>query len=167
MEVARLSAEVLRAQNADARDALILFASDREDAAPLFLGIGKCAHSDMDFSLAERWIPGLWVVGALVPELRGARRHPDAERLGETLQRVARNAERLEARIADPDEQPGIVRAPPARGGIDMRRQSAEEFATRSSIVDAQEHMRAEVRSRPLPEDGRLDFMQVERRRVG
>ena len=47
-----------------------------------------------------------------------------------------------------------------------MRRQPAKELAARLSIVDAQEHVSAEVRRRPLPEDGRLDFVQVERRRV-
>ena len=42
-----------------------------------------------------------------------------------------------------------------------MRCQAADEFPARSSIVDAQEYMSAEVRRRPRPEDGRLDFMQV------
>src|SRR5215469_14596677 len=51
-----------------------------------------------------------------------------------------------------------------------MRYQPTEAFTTRSSSVDAQEHVSAEVRRRPLPEDGRLDFMQIEcrcwRRRI-
>ena len=47
-----------------------------------------------------------------------------------------------------------------------MRCEPAEELAARLSIVDAQEHVSAEVRRRPRPEDGRLDLMQVERRRV-
>ena len=47
-----------------------------------------------------------------------------------------------------------------------MRGEPAEEFAARLSIVDAQEHVSAEVRRRPGPENGRLDLMQVERRRV-
>ena len=47
-----------------------------------------------------------------------------------------------------------------------MRCEPAEEFAARLSIVDAQEHVSAEVRRRPLPQDGRLDLVQVERRRV-
>ena len=47
-----------------------------------------------------------------------------------------------------------------------MRCEPAEEFAARLSIVDAQEHVSAEVRRRPRPEHGRLDFVQVERRRV-
>ena len=47
-----------------------------------------------------------------------------------------------------------------------MRCQPAEELAARLSIVDAQKHMSAEVRRRPRPEHGRLDLVQVERRRV-
>ena len=46
-----------------------------------------------------------------------------------------------------------------------MRCQPAQQLATRLSVVDAQRHVRAEVRRRPQPEDGRLDLMQVERRR--
>ena len=46
-----------------------------------------------------------------------------------------------------------------------MRCQPAEELAARLRIVDAQEHVSAEVRRRPRPEDGRLDLVQVERRR--
>ena len=46
-----------------------------------------------------------------------------------------------------------------------MRCQPAEKLAAGSSIVDAQEHVSAEVRRRPRPEYGRLDLMQVERRR--
>ena len=47
-----------------------------------------------------------------------------------------------------------------------MRCQPTEELAAGSSIVDAQEHVRAEVWRRPLPENGRLDFVQLERRRT-
>src|SRR5262245_8026732 len=46
-----------------------------------------------------------------------------------------------------------------------MRCQPPEELSTRTSIVDAQDHVRAEVRSRPGPEDGRLNLIQLERRR--
>jgi hypothetical protein len=63
-----------------------LVAGEREDAAPLFLGIAECAQSDMNFSRAERRVPILRVVDALVPQLPGTRRHPDAKRLGEGLQ---------------------------------------------------------------------------------
>ena len=101
IEVARLRAEVLHGQNADAREALILLASDGEGALMLFLGIAECAHADMDLTCAERLVPILRIVDAVVPELPGARRHPDAERLGEALQRILRDAERFEARIAD------------------------------------------------------------------
>ena len=48
-----------------------------------------------------------------------------------------------------------------------MRGESPQELAARPSIVDAQEHVRAEVGRRPVPEDGRLDLIQLERRRVG
>ena len=134
--------------------------------APLFLGIAECANADVDLTFAVRRVPILRIVDAFVPELPGARRHPFAERLGEALQRLLRNAERLKARIADPDRKPGIRRVPPARCGIDVRCQPAEERAARLSIVDAQKHVSAEVRRRPLPENGRLDLMQVERRRL-
>ena len=47
-----------------------------------------------------------------------------------------------------------------------MRCQPAENARPSFSVVNAQEHVRAEVRRRPLPEHGRLDLMQVETRRV-
>ena len=47
-----------------------------------------------------------------------------------------------------------------------MRCEPAQEFAARFRIVDAQEHVSAEVRRRPGPQHGRLDFVQLERRRV-
>ena len=166
IEVARLRAEILHGQNADAREALILLASDGEDAAPIFLGIAECAHADVDLTFAERRVPVLRIVDALVAELPGARRHPFAKSLGKALQRILGKAERLKAGIADPDRKPGIGRSPPTRGGIDVRCQPAKKLATRLSIVDAQEHVSAEVRRGPRPENGRLDLVQVERRRT-
>ena len=47
-----------------------------------------------------------------------------------------------------------------------MRCEPAKELAARLRIVDVQEHVSAEVRCRPRPEDGRLNLVQVERRRV-
>ena len=47
-----------------------------------------------------------------------------------------------------------------------MRYQPPQKLAAGSSVVDAKEDMRAEVRSRPKPENGRLDFVQVECRRT-
>jgi enoyl-CoA hydratase/carnithine racemase len=46
-----------------------------------------------------------------------------------------------------------------------MRCQPPDELPARSSIVDAEEYVSAEVRRRPRPENGRLDFLQVEGRR--
>src|SRR5262249_26586617 len=86
IEIVRLRAEVLTGQHADAREALVLFASDREDAVPFFLGIAERAQSDMDLTRAERPLPVLRIVDTLVAELPGARRHPNAERLGKALQ---------------------------------------------------------------------------------
>ena len=88
IEVARLRAEVLHGQDADAGEALILLAGDGEGSLMLFLGIAECAHADMDLTHTERLVPILRIVDAVVPELPGARRHPDAERLGEALQRI-------------------------------------------------------------------------------
>ena len=165
IQVSGLKAEVLHPQNADARKTLVLFAGDLERAAPLFLGIAERAHPDVDLAGAERRIPILRIVDAFVAELPGASRHAHAERLGEALQRLLRQPERFQARIADSDRQPGIDRIPPMRGGADMRCEPAEELPACFSIVDAQEHVSAEVRCRPRPEDHRLDLIQVERRR--
>ena len=103
----------------------------------LFLGIAECAHANMDLARTERLVPILRIVDAVVAELLRARRHPDAECLGEALQRILRDAERFKARIADSEIQPGIGRIPPIRGGSDMRCEPAEDFAARLSIVDA------------------------------
>src|SRR4030095_13838815 len=85
IEVARLRTEVVHRHNADAREALVLLASDREGAAVLFLGIAECAHADVDLTRAKWLVPILRIVDAFVSELFRARRHPDAERLGEAL----------------------------------------------------------------------------------
>src|SRR5262249_2482346 len=131
------------------------------------LGIAECAHADVDLTFAEFLVPVLRIVDAVVPELPGARRHSCAELLWEALQRTLRKTERFKTRIRYPDPQPGISRGRPARGGIDEGRQPAEEFAARLSIVDAQERVSAEIRRWPLPENGRLNFMQFESRRAG
>src|SRR5262245_36507931 len=115
IEITRLGAEVLHRQDADARDALVLLTSDREGTLVLFLGIAECTHADVDLARPERLVPRLRIVDAVVAELLCARRHPDAESLGEALQRVLGNAERFEARIADPDIQPSLSRVPPIR----------------------------------------------------
>src|SRR4029077_9461432 len=115
--VARLGAKVLHRQNADARDALVLLASDRKRAAPLLLGIAEGGDPDMDFTRAVRLVPVLRVIDSFVAKLPGARGHPDAERLRKALQRLLRKPERFKARIADSDRQPGLGRIPPIRGG--------------------------------------------------
>src|SRR5262249_17291620 len=99
IEVAWLRAEFLHVQNTDARQSLVLLVRDGECAALVFLGIAECAHPDVDLTRAERRVPILWCVDAYVPEFLGARRHPDAERFGEALQRVFGDTKRLEARI--------------------------------------------------------------------
>src|SRR5262245_9939678 len=80
-----------------------------------------------------------------VRQLALAGRDPDADRSGEAFQRVPWNAECLQAGITHSNRQPGIGGLPPVRGGIDMRYQPAEQLAARSSIVDVQHHVRAEV----------------------
>ncbi len=55
--VARLRAEVLHRQDADAREALVLLAGDGEGALLLFLGIAERAHADVDLALAVRRRP--------------------------------------------------------------------------------------------------------------
>src|SRR6185503_6237750 len=143
--IARLRAEVLDGEHANAREALVLLASNGEGAAPLVLGIAECTDADMDLTRAERLLPTLRIVDPVVAKLLGPRGHADAKRLGEALQRCLREPERLEARIADSDLQPGRGRIPPVRRGGDMRRQPADEFPPRSRVVDAQEHVSAEV----------------------
>jgi hypothetical protein len=106
------------------------------------------------------------IVDALVPQLPGTLRHSDAEGLREALERTRRDLEGLETGVTDGDRQPRTGRVPPACTRVDMRCQPAEQFATRSSVVDTQEHVGAKVRSRPVPEDRRLDFVQVQCRRL-
>src|SRR5262249_26971833 len=127
IEVARLRAKVLRDQNADARDALILLASDGENATSLFLGIAECAHSDVGLTFAVLAVAILRIVKASIPELLSARRHSFAKRLGEALQRILGEAERLKACIGDSDGQPSIGRVPPIRRGSDVRCEPAKE----------------------------------------
>src|SRR5262249_11741194 len=67
--IARLRAEVLHGEDADARKALVLLAGNRESAAPLFLGIAECTHGDMDLTRAERLLPILRIVDSIVTEL--------------------------------------------------------------------------------------------------
>ncbi len=62
----------------------------------LFLGIAECAHADMDLTCAVRLVPILRIVDAVVAELPGARCHPDAECLGEALQRTPAGPQALQ-----------------------------------------------------------------------
>ena len=67
------------------------------------------------------------------PSWRARAAIPTRNASGKLCSESCGNAERLEARVADPDRQPGIGRAPPVRGGIDMRYQPADELAARSA----------------------------------
>src|SRR5262249_35030113 len=82
IEIVCLRAEVLTGQHPDARELLELFVSDREHTAPPLLGIAERAQSDVHVTRAERPLPVLRVVGAVVSQLPGSRRHPGAECLG-------------------------------------------------------------------------------------
>src|SRR5262245_6294137 len=119
----------------------------------------------MDLTGAKRLVPILRIVDPVVAKLPCPGGHADAKGLGEAVQRFLRKPERLEARVADADLQPGRRSIPPVRRGGDMRRQPANEFPSGSRLVDAQEYVSAVVRGRPRPEDRRLNFVQVERRR--
>src|SRR4029453_14076054 len=48
--IARLRAEVLDGEHAEAREALVLLASNREGAAPLFVRVAECTDADMDLT---------------------------------------------------------------------------------------------------------------------
>src|SRR5262249_37082571 len=86
IEIVRLRAEVLTGQHPDAREMFELFADDRENTTALLLRIAERAQSDVNVTFAERLLPVLRVVDALVSELRGSCCHPDTECLRETLQ---------------------------------------------------------------------------------
>src|SRR4030095_12337653 len=73
--IARLRAEVLHGEHADAREALVLLASNRQGAASLLLGIAECADADMDLARAERRLPILRIVDAIVAKLPCTRCH--------------------------------------------------------------------------------------------
>src|SRR6188472_4529612 len=117
----------------------------------------------MDLTRAERLVPILRIVDPIVAKLLCTRRHPDAKCLWKALQRLLGKSERFEARVGDPDVQPGIGCDPRVCGRIDIRCQPTEERSARLSILDAQEHMRAEIRRRSRSKDGRLDVVQLER----
>src|SRR5262249_1305738 len=78
IEVARLGAEVLDRENADAGEAFILLARDREGALMAFFRVAIRAHTDMGLSVAECRFPVLRIVDADVGELLRSCRHPDA-----------------------------------------------------------------------------------------
>src|SRR5262249_30737651 len=67
IEISGLRAEVLHVQDADAREALVLFPKDRDDSAPILLGIAECAHSDMSVTRSERRLPVLGIVDSDIP----------------------------------------------------------------------------------------------------
>src|SRR5262249_24093979 len=85
--IARLRAEVLDGEYADAREALVLLASHREGTAPLVVGIAVCTDADMDLTGAERLVPILRIVDSIVAKLPCTGGHADAKRLGKALQR--------------------------------------------------------------------------------
>src|SRR5262245_2632866 len=109
-------------------------------------------------------IPIAGIVDAIVAKLSCTRSHSDAKRFREALQRLLWDAKRLEARVCNADVQPRVVRDAQTLRRIDIRLEPAHEVAARQGIVDAQQHMCAEVGRRPRPDQGRLDLMQVERR---
>src|SRR6185437_5262310 len=95
IEIPGLRAEVLQGQDRDPREALVLFPGDGEGTAPLFLRIADGLHCDMDLAGTVRLFPVRRIVDADIAKLLGARGHPHAERLGETLQRLPGEPERF------------------------------------------------------------------------
>src|SRR5258706_432395 len=162
IETARLSAEVLKQQHTDAREAVILLPRRLHGAAPLSFSGTDDTDLDVNLPATERPFPVLRIVWAIVPKLLRTRSHSHLKCFGETLQRVLRHAQRYQTRIADRNRDPGIFRIPPIGGGADMRRQSPQERTTALRIVDVEENMRAEIRLRTIAQNGRLNVVEVD-----
>src|SRR5262249_38316275 len=86
-----LRAEVLRHQDGDAGDPLILLPRRLHDTPPRRVGVAEAADHQVDLAASKRLIPAFRIVRSVIEELTGPRGHPRPKRLREALQRVLRH----------------------------------------------------------------------------
>ena len=86
VQIARLSAEVLRGHDCQARPSFVVLPRGVHRAAPRLLRIAEDADADVDDAAPELRLPVVRVVDAAIEELRRTRGHPNPERFREALQ---------------------------------------------------------------------------------
>src|SRR5262249_3399850 len=106
-------------------------------------------------------LPVLGRVDALVAQLMRARSHALAKCFWKAVQRCLRNAQGLQAGVADGDGDPRVTRLPPIGGGLDVWRQPADEVSAGQRVVAAEDEVRGDIGRRSRPQDGGLDFVEV------
>ena len=97
------------------------------------------------------------------PRRRRARRHPLAELRCEAVQRGLRHSQRLQAVVGERDGDPGVLRGIRGRrAGVDDPLQPPYQLASGGAIVDAKQHVGADVRRGTFVERPCLDVVQLE-----
>src|SRR5215207_311390 len=120
-------------------------------------------HRDVDVRRAKRLLPVLRAALTDVTELGGARCHPLFELRREAVQGLLRHAERLQALIGEGSGDPCVARGlgrDPAE--VDHVGQPPHELPARVAVVDPEEKVAADIRSRPLVQRSALDVVELE-----
>ena len=118
-------------------------------------------HHHVAGAVAERVLPLVGRAVAEVAEHLCARRHAVAELGREGFERAVGEPERLEAREAERDVDPGGRLVGPVLGADHLRDELAERGARRGGVVDAQEQVRGE-REPVAAHDEALDVLAVD-----
>ena len=117
----------------------------------------------MDVRRAERLLPVRRAALADVAELGCACRHPLPKLGREAVERVLRDAERLEALIRERRGDPGAVcRVLRGLARVDEPVQTPHQLPPRRTVVDPQEEVGADVGSRPLVQRAALDVVELQ-----
>ena len=120
-------------------------------------------QGDVHLGAAERLLPVLRTALANVAQLRRAGGHPLAKLRREAVQRSLRDSQRLQSVVGERDRDPGVVRGiVGGRARVDDVVQPPDQFAPGGAVIDAQQHVAADVGRGPLVQCSALDVVELE-----
>jgi hypothetical protein len=124
-------------------------------------GIGReRGQRDVHVGSTERLLPTSGAALPYVAQLDRPRRHALLELWREAVERVVRQAERLQALVGEGHGDPGAV--PRLRAGTSMvhnREQPPHQLTTGRAVIDAEEHVLPDIGRGPLVQRPALDVV--------
>src|ERR1700722_17005144 len=117
----------------------------------------------MEILAAKRVVPSRRIAFTGVAEIFLALGHRDPKLQREAIENLSRQTEPCQTSMRKDDIDPCVIdRLLPVGGCRDLRYQTIQKRSRVRGVVDSQENIRAEIRHRPIANDGCLDVSKVE-----